>query len=339
MSSTDKNNFVISASIKGSHVNSAIIDLNRKEIVDHTRIRLKLYSHATSEEILEIVTSALKQTEEKFDLPIVRIALAIPSPSEYENGICLIKDLPKYEAIYDLNIKQYISVKLNIKSENILFRNDVEAFLHGEITTGIEARHQAVIGITLDQRLEVAKSRLGVTRYINLMGSKLDDYIIDESFSTRFLVDRYFEISRKTVLNVEVLAKIAEEGDKIALLIFKQFTYSFCFFLKDLINAQRADVVVIGGDITKVSRLFFKPLIYEMAGYFEDIDIKIAHFCEDSTLIGAAASFDVNREQNISIKTDQPDNSLQPIIQKETFTKRFIDFISLGIKMSFKSSK
>jgi hypothetical protein len=56
---------------------------------------------------------------------------------------------------------------------------------------------------------------------------------------------------------VKALAKIAEDGDKNALLIFKIFTYNLCFFLKDFINTEKADAVVIGGNITKVSRLFF----------------------------------------------------------------------------------
>jgi glucokinase len=98
---------------------------------------------------------------------------------------------------------------------------------------------------------------------------------------------------------VKALAKIAEDGDKNALLIFKIFTYNLCFFLKDFINTEKADAVVIGGNITTVSRLFFKTLIWEMAGYFEDVNIKIARLDDDSALIGAAAAFDINQRQNV----------------------------------------
>jgi len=298
MSCSCKNNFVISADISDSHITAAIVDLNKKVIIDHTHTRLEVNFEGTSVEILETWAEALKQAVRKFDFPVYLIALAISGPFDYEHGISLIKGLHKYEAIYGLNIKRYLSEELNVKPENILLRNDAEAFLHGEVVAGAGAGYRKVIGITLGNSLGSAKSSLGVTKELNLGISKFNNSIVDDYLSIRFFIKRYFELTGKSVPNVKALAEIAENGGKEALLIFKVFTYNLCFFLKDFINAEKADVVVIGGNITQVSRLFFKPLIDEMAGYFEDVEIKIAQLDKDSALIGAAAAFDVRKDQS-----------------------------------------
>lgn len=105
-------------------------------IIEDTRTRLTVDSRGTATEILKTWAEALTQAYEKFGSPAQQVALAMPGPFDYENGISRIKDLHKYEAIYGLNIKLYLSEELRIDAADILFRNDAEAFLQGEVVAG-----------------------------------------------------------------------------------------------------------------------------------------------------------------------------------------------------------
>lgn len=77
------------------------------------------------------------------------IGIAMPGPFDYLTGICLMKNVNKYESLYGLNIKQELSDRLGIDVQNIVFRNDSEAFLAGEMRFGAGKGLKKGIGITL----------------------------------------------------------------------------------------------------------------------------------------------------------------------------------------------
>jgi glucokinase len=226
------------------------------------------------------------------------IAMAMPGPFDYKNGISWIKGLNKYEAIYGLNIKQYLATELNIAMENILFRNDAEAFLHGEVVAGAGLGFEKIIGITLGTGLGSAKSSDGVTVDVNRGSSRFGQSIADDYMTTRWFVKRYAELTGKTLANVKELALIANT-DADAQLVFKEFTSNLVLFLKDFINDEEPDLLIIGGNIAKAAKLFLPSLQFQLAQYFDYMDIKIAELGEDSSIMGAAASFeDVQQPSN-----------------------------------------
>lgn len=65
-----------------------------------------------------------------------RICFAFPGPFDYENGICLIKGLAKYDSIYGFNLKRYFSDRFDVPRENVTFINDVAGFALGETNFG-----------------------------------------------------------------------------------------------------------------------------------------------------------------------------------------------------------
>jgi len=219
------------------------------------------------------------------------IAMAMPGPFDYKNGISWIHGLDKYEAIYGLNIKQYLATALGIDPENIVFRNDAEAFLHGEVFAGAGLGYKKIIGITLGTGLGSAQSTDGITADVNRGSSKFGDTIADDYMTTRWFVKRYHELTGKTVANVKELALVADTDVNVQH-VFKEFTGNLVLFLKDFINDERPELLIIGGNIAKASKLFLPSLQFQLAAYFDDIEIKIAELGEDSSIMGAAASFD-----------------------------------------------
>jgi glucokinase len=63
----------------------------------------------------ETIKQALKGSEDG------RIGIAMPGPFDYLTGICLMKNVNKYESLYGLNIKQELSDRLGIDVQNIVF--------------------------------------------------------------------------------------------------------------------------------------------------------------------------------------------------------------------------
>lgn len=291
MKNEDNNKYILSADIGGSHITTAIVDLTGKSIVEHTRTRLSVDSNGTWAKILGTWAEGIKETLNKFHLPVDMIAMAMPGPFDYKNGISYIRGLGKYEDIYGLNIKLYLATRLNIKPENILFRNDAEAFLHGEVFAGAGLGYKKVIGITLGTGLGSAKSCDGITTDVNRGSNQFGDSIADNYMSTRWFVKRYRQLTGQTVANVKELALIADT-DTAVQQIFKEFTDNLVLFLKDFINDEKPELLIIGGNITKAFRLFLPSLQFQLAAWFDEMKIKIAELGEDSSIMGAAASFD-----------------------------------------------
>ncbi|HEX8021402.1 ROK family protein [Mucilaginibacter sp.] len=310
MNKTDKNNFVISADIGGTHITAAVIDLENKMIIEGTRTRVNVNSQGTATEILKSWSAALTQAYEKFGSPVQQVALAMPGPFDYEKGISLIKDLHKYEAIYGLNIKLYLSEVLRIDAADILFRNDAEAFLQGEIVAGAGTGYQKALGITLGTGFGSALSFDGIAKDLNLGSELYKDSIADDYFSTRWFLRRYREITGLSATGVSGLT-LTSKHSAVVRGIFDEFTVSLSFFLKDIVLAEKPDVVVIGGNIAKASGLFLNGLSNQLTAGAESLKIKLALLGEDAALMGAAAGFESRSELNILLNANQPDNQFQ----------------------------
>ena len=66
-----------------------------------------------------------------------KIGIAMPGPFDYENGICYIKGLDKYESLFNLNVKEMLAQQLNIERSDIYMMNDASCFLKGEVFGGV----------------------------------------------------------------------------------------------------------------------------------------------------------------------------------------------------------
>ncbi|WEA00521.1 ROK family protein [Mucilaginibacter sp. SJ] len=307
MSQQNKNNYVISADIGGTHITAAVIDLEKKMIIEDTRTRLTVDSQGTAAEILKSWAEALTQAYEKFGSLVQQVALAMPGPFDYENGISLIKDLHKYEAIYGLNIKLYLSEELRIDAADILFRNDAEAFLQGEVVAGAGTGSRKALGLTLGTGFGSALSVDGIVKDLNLGGEPYKESIADDYFSTRWFLRRYREITGLSTTGVSALISMSKHS-AVVMNIFDEFTVNLSLFLRDIIQTEAPDVIVIGGNIAKASGMFVDELISRLTAYAESLKIKLALLGEDAALMGAAAAFDSRRGLNILFNANHPGN-------------------------------
>ncbi|HNC13901.1 MAG TPA: ROK family protein, partial [Cyclobacteriaceae bacterium] len=234
---------------------------------------------------------AIEDTFQAHPVANKRIGIAMPGPFDYANGISLIKGLDKYEALYKLNVKQILSQRLSISPNAILMMNDAACFLRGEVYYGAAKGYQDVIGITLGTGTGSAMHHHGVTHDANLGPAPFMDSIADEYFSTRWFVKRYQEVSGQSVKDVKALADLYPSDANVKE-IFKEFVKNLAVFLEGFVNAEKPQVIVMGGNIAQCSSLFLNDLTAQLAARNITIPIVRAELGEEAAILGAASLFE-----------------------------------------------
>jgi glucokinase len=286
--SVDLTDYVfIGVDIGGSHITAAQVMPQQCAIQTDTKVRLKVDSHANAEYILDKWAETLRKICGTYNKDAIKVGIAMPGPFNYEEGISLIKGMNKYEALYGLNIRELLSSATGLKPENILFRNDAEAFLHGEVVFGKIPGASKVIGVTLGTGLGSAKSANGITTDVFRAVNTMHDGIAEDYISTRWFQKRYEELSGRALTNVEDLLNDADESLKQR--IFNEFAANLGSFLTAFAVDEQADIIIIGGNIAKSMHLFIDQLTSYLVN--KNIKIKQSILWEDAALIGAACSW------------------------------------------------
>ncbi|MDI9881544.1 ROK family protein [Flectobacillus longus] len=274
----------IGVDIGGSHITAAQVDLNAGKVIPSTVVRAKVYPHGNAEEILG--TWAKTIAEACGEVIDCQLGIAMPGPFDYLTGICLMKNVNKYEALYGLNIKQELSERLGIDTQNIVFRNDSEAFLAGEMRFGAGKGLVRGIGITLGtglgtsiyQNCEAQDMALGIN-YPMLEGVA-EDYI-----STRWFVDTYRLKTQSSIEGVKQLVQLYPT-DVIARELFEDFGQNLSSFIRGFIKQFEPEVIIIGGNIAQASEKFFPTIIQQLSAN-PTIQLRKAILNEEASLLGA----------------------------------------------------
>lgn len=291
-------NYVVGIDIGGSHITAAIVDLKTFSIIENSLFRKKVDSSGSSAAILETWVSTIKEAILITDQQPSRLGIAMPGPFDYENGISLIKDLHKYDALYGINIKEFLSKELNIKLSNICFRNDAEAFLAGEIAIKDTPFSSRIMGVTLGTGLGSAMSYEGNTWDTNLSVVPFLDGVSEEYISTRWFTRRFKEISGIQVTDVKEIL-LLDNQEKHINQLFQEFTTNLSQFLIPIIKEENIDELIIGGNIAKTADRFIEQLKTNLYQINPVLKVSMARLGEMSAITGASSLF--KTEENITL--------------------------------------
>lgn len=281
--------YILTADIGGSHITAGICDLQNYRIVSQSVIRADVNSSGSITEILTSWTDVFQEVLKKNTaLRVSGLSVAMPGPFDYEKGISYITGLNKYEALYGMDIRQYLVDLLKIDPQLVVFRNDAESTIAGEVLSGAGKGYTNVLGITLGTGFGSAYSKLKVTKDINLGSRHYKETIADDYLSTRWFLKRYYELTGiKLTGGVKELAQIAVKSP-IARDIFKEFAVNLSDFLSEPIEQLAPEVLIICGNIAKASEFFLPYLTQKL----NSIKIGFGQLDENAPLLGAAAMFD-----------------------------------------------
>ena len=294
-------NIAIGADIGGSHISCAAVDLKSGKVLRETFSEKPVNNQAQATQIISVWASCLADVLSRISINEVKgIGFAMPGPFDYVNGICLIRGVAKYENLYGFNIADAIVSSLDVaESFSARFMNDASSFAVGEAWAGKASKVKRSISITLgtgfgsafiDDKIPVVDGpevpNLGCVYHLPFKGN-----IADESFSTRWFIGSYKKITGKDINGVKELAELATT-DKTAQSLFTEYGDNMGIFLSPWINKFRAEMLVIGGNISYAYDLFGKVFEARLAKEKCNCEIEISDLKEDAALLGSAYLFD-----------------------------------------------
>lgn len=276
----------VGADIDGTHITAAMVNLDKKAILPETVVRAQVDSHATPEEIIEIWSNTIAAAAKTHQ--VNQISLAIPGPFDYENGICLIKDQDKYEQLYRLNVKTKLAEKLKIDPKELIMINDAASFIQGEVFCGAGSGFETAIGVTLGTGLGTCVYNREVSANADLWSMPFRAGIAEDYLSTRWFIKRYNQLSGKKVSGVRALTALVSE-EPVVQEIFDEFGATLAEFLVEFLKKAPADIIILGGNISKSFSFFKKAFFAIRHKEFPNVVIKTAVLGEKAALLGAAS--------------------------------------------------
>jgi glucokinase len=301
-------NLAIGADIGGSHISCAAVDLSSGKVLKETFSGRPVDNQAHASKIIHEWSEALKEVLEKVKIGEVRgIGFAMPGPFDYVNGISYIKGVAKYENLYGFNIGDAIHSSLETSANfGIRFMNDASSFAVGEAWGGKAKKAGRSMSITLgtgfgsafiSNRIPVVDGpdvpRLGCVYHLPFNGK-----IADESFSTRWFASSYKNATGKEISGVRELAEIAKT-DVRAQELFTEYGSNMGTFLAPWLNRFKAEVLVIGGNISNAYDLFGDVFEEQLKREKCICSVELSDLKEDAALLGSAYLFDDNFWRNV----------------------------------------
>ena len=294
--------YAIGVDIGGSHISCAVIDLEKEIIIRESFATQKVNNQAQSEDILESWAIGLKKSLRHIDSnQLAGIGFAMPGPFDYEKGIAMFTEsVAKYQKLHGVNVAIRLKEILNLgDGTDVRFMNDASAFAIGEAWMGKAAKVNRSVSITLGTGFGSAFVDNGVVVVerddVPEMGCvwhlPYKDGIADDSFSTRWFIKRYAELSNHHLNDVKEIADRATTDEK-AMEVFVEFGTNLGEFLGPWLNKFKAEALVIGGNVTGAYNLFGNH--FEKALRIHNINtaIHISDHMEDAAIIGSARMFD-----------------------------------------------
>jgi glucokinase len=283
-----KNSTALGIDIGGSHITAALVDLGTRSIIEGSWNRTRIDSHGEAAAIITSWAAVIREVFTKAPAGVKHIGIGMPGPFDYEKGISLMNGQHKYDALYQLNVKELLAAELGIQPEQIRFINDAGCFLQGEVFSGAGQHYQKVIGLTLGTGLGSAIYQDGVSKDAGRWCSPFKDGMAEDYLSTRWFVKRHQEVSGETVPDVKALVARIAVDDSIQEL-FNEFAINLATLLTSFVQAEHPEAVVIGGNIANAADLFFPLLISTLQQQQINIPVVTASLGEAAALIGAAS--------------------------------------------------
>ena len=290
---------VIGVDIGGSHITSAIVDLNGLKIIVGSTYSVKVDNKGSKDNILKCWSKAVNQSIKCLGIQNeIRIGFAMPGPFNYKKGLGMfIGNNEKYESLYGVSIPDELSKYLQADKMDFRFLNDATAFGVGVASIGKAKDYSKVVAITLGTGFGSAFILDGVpqVRADNVpKGGFMWDkpYKVglgDDYFSTRWCIKRYKEITGEETRGVK---EIAEANNDSSRKVFVEFGSNMAEFMLPFLKKYQPDLIILGGNVSKANELFLPALKNKIKDAGLQVDFEISDVLEEAAIIGSAKLYD-----------------------------------------------
>jgi len=234
------------------------------------------------------------------------IGLAFPGPFDYQQGICYIQGLSKYEALYGENIREVLYTRFNtlqhkewakhLLQADIRFENDAKLFALGVSRLFPNERYISLtlgtgLGSAFIDRALILNEGPGVPEDGWLFDKPFLESTIDNAFSRRGILRLAEQMGAlEKGMDVKELAEQARNGNSLCCKVFEEFGTRLARMLKSYVIDYQPNRIVIGGQIAKSIDLFSPALQKGLAD--SSIGIFTSENVFEHTLIGISRLFD-----------------------------------------------
>lgn len=293
--------YAVGIDIGGTHITAAIIDIVNMKVIDFSVQKESFDSNLPVNEVMSIWEKVIRTSVENSKVEAINgLAVCMPGPFDYTNGLCWIKDQSKYEHFYGLNVRYLFQGTLNLSSEfPILFENDAVCFGKGEVFKNAENLSKKVMAVTLgtglgacfiDKGVSVSTGELvpadGEIYNLPYKDSMAEDYI-----SARGLLANYETLTGKKRNNGLELYNLALDGDEIAIKVFEEMGENLASVVIPWLKKFGADQFIIGGKIANASKFFLSAFNKKINESGIEIGVSISTDNEIAALLGASSMF------------------------------------------------
>ena len=291
--------YAVGLDIGGTHITAAIIDIVDMKVMDFSLHKESFDSNMPVEEVMTIWEKAIRTSFKNSKVEKTSgLAVCMPGPFDYTNGICWIKDQSKYEHFYGLNVRDLFQDKLDLSSDfPILFENDAVCFGKGEVFKDSENLSKKVMAITLGTGLgacfidkgESISTGNSVPKEGEIYDLPYKEGIAEDYVSVRGLLASYFALSGKKVNNGLELFNLAKTGDTMAAKVFEQMGEDLAAIVLPWLEKFGADSFIIGGKIANASEFFLPAFNQKIKEAGSEIVVSISTVNEKAALLGATS--------------------------------------------------
>lgn len=278
---------VLGADIGGTHITTALVNLETKTVVPGSRFREYVDAKESAEYILSAWERVIRKSFGGRPLADQKIGIAMPGPFDYGSGVAWMKGQDKFDGFYGKNVRDMLAETLGLRAGNIQFTNDAECFLRGEVFSGAAKDSSKVIGLTLGTGLGSSIYENRSCKDADLWCSPFKDGMAEDYLSTRWFIRRYQQLSGQLVGDVKALVSL--KAEPVVQEVFGEFGGNLAEFLLPYLAQIQPEVVVIGGNIAHAYPLFSDSLHKTLASNSSTVAIRIAELGETAPLIGAAS--------------------------------------------------
>jgi len=252
---------IIALDIGGTTVKSVLCDFEGRLLsnIDYTPIDSRGSRSTILNVFSKIVIDLLAKADEMGSQPS-GLVLAFPGPFDYERGICLIKGVGKYEALYGIDIKSFFRDEVLANRIPVFFDADSWAFTRGQCLEGAARGAKRVIGLTIGTGLgsafvedgRIIENERGVPPYGWIGFLPCGKGILDDRISRRGILARYREFSNSSTGNLDVkdLFELALKNDPLCVELFRETGSFLGKALVPFVELFQPDLIVIGGEIS-----------------------------------------------------------------------------------------
>jgi glucokinase len=291
--------YAIGLDIGGTHITAAVINKTEMKVLDFSLCKESFDSNKPADEVMSIWKKVIHTAIENSKIKdIAGIAICMPGPFDYKNGICWIKDQSKYEHFYGLNIRELLLETLDFPTDfPILFENDAVCFGKGEVFKQQENLSKKVMAVTLGTGLGACfidkgtpiSSGNSVPADGEIYNLSYKDGIAEDYVSVRGLLSHYKSLSGSDLNNGLELYNLAKNGDQQAIQVFERMGEDLATVAIPWIANFTADHIIIGGKIANASDLFLSSFNKTIQKSGCEIQISISNDNEVAALLGAVS--------------------------------------------------